>query len=106
MEWYLRLGSAVMLLASGIVSIVIVERIHDVRSRDDIAVVTTHLLPSGAAAPLFSLRPSPRSSWPLAPVARHGATTLIDGELKKNPHARCDACTGTRPDLQRDRGCW
>ena len=106
MEWYLRLGSAAMLLAGGIVSIVIVERIHDLRRRDDSAVTATHLLLSGAAAHLFSFRPAPRSSWPSVPVARHGDPTVIDGELRKNPHARCEACTVTRADDVRDERCW
>lgn len=106
MEWYWRLTNAVMLLASGVVSIIVVERLHDLRRPHDISRTETQLLLSGAAAaPLLPIRLAPRSSSPAAVFGR-GTATVIEGKSTKRPSARCAACTGTQPDELRDETCW
>jgi hypothetical protein len=106
MEWYWRLTNAVMLLASGVVSIIVVERLHDLRHPRDISRTPTHLLLSSAAAPLFPIQPAPRSSSsPAESFARRGTSTVIEGEFRKRTPGRCQACTRTQPDDVRDESC-
>src|SRR4051812_34950251 len=97
MEWYWRLGSAVMLLASGIVSILVVERVHDLRRPDATSFTTPRLLMADVSAPLFSRDRAHHSSSPAMPVAAP-ATASIDSEFRGHARSRCNACTGTPPD--------
>ncbi len=94
MEWYARPGQAVMLLASGVVSIVVVERLHDLRRADDQATMTARVFSDDGVA----LRRMTRSSSPAVFVRENGDMAVIMGELRGIPRARGDACTGAHPD--------
>jgi hypothetical protein len=107
-----RLGGAAMLLATGIVSMMIVERLHDQRTRTESSAPRPHVLLSDSVLPALTPHLAQRaSSQPRRPAMRIAGRT--DGgalwamvAVGTEETSRCGVCSEAPAPSESDDSCW